>query len=141
MLALPFASKNFISNCAGHKDGVTGACLSSDCKKAVTLSYDHTARLWDIETGECLGNMQHGGAVTRAAFSKDNTLLITASADNLSFLWKCDAAHKPHPVQIFKVCSHMITSPLCTELQDLHLILVFMHNPRTVLFVLLAPYA
>ena len=74
-----------------------------DGQKAVTLSYDHTARLWDMATGRCLGVMQHGGPVTKAVFSKDTSLLLTASSDNLGLLWNCDSAHKPHPLHVFKV--------------------------------------
>ena len=77
--------------------------MSQDCQKACTLSYDQTVRLWDVGTGKCLGVMQHSAAVTRAAFSQDNNLLLTASANNVSMLWSCNSTHKPHPLHVFKV--------------------------------------
>jgi len=91
------------SNPAGHTDGVTSAVFSKDSKWAVTMSYDHTARLWDTRDGSCLGVMQHGGAVTRAQFSEDGSLIVTASADNVATLWRCNQARKPVPVHSLKV--------------------------------------
>lgn len=88
---------------AGHSDGVTGAAISDDSRLAATLAYDSTARLWDMESGACLGVMPHGAAVNRAVFSVDGSLLLTASSDHLVLLWKIERSHKPHPVHVFKV--------------------------------------
>jgi len=35
----------------GHKNGVNSASFSRDGRRIVTASDDHTARLWDAETG------------------------------------------------------------------------------------------
>ena len=67
------------------------------------MSYDNTARLWDVRDGACLGVMQHGGPVTRAQFSADGRLIVTASADNTATLWRCDQAGKPRAVHYLKV--------------------------------------
>lgn len=91
------------SHPAGHKDGVTGGCFSKDSKRAITMSYDNTARLWDMRDGSCLGIMQHGGPVTRVQFSADGRLIVTASADNSATLWRCDQAGKPWAVHHLKV--------------------------------------
>ena len=97
--------------------------MSADGQKAVTLSYDHTARLWDMASGKCLGVMQHGGAVTKAVFSKDSSLLLTASADTVGLLWNCDSTHKPHPLHVFKV---KLTSRFQSTLKELSTV----HLPR-----------
>lgn len=75
---------------AGHADGITGLCVSSDSKLAVTLAYDNTARLWNLHTAQCVGVLHHNQAVTKAIFSSDSRLLLTASADNIAYLWTCD---------------------------------------------------
>ena len=35
----------------GHEDRVLGVGFSEDGKRAVTASWDHTAKLWDCDTG------------------------------------------------------------------------------------------
>jgi len=41
---------------AGHKDQVTSVAFTPDGKTLASGSYDHTIRLWKVETGECLAS-------------------------------------------------------------------------------------
>ena len=41
-----------------HSGGVNAAYLTPDGKTAVTVSKDHTARVWDVATAECIHVMQ-----------------------------------------------------------------------------------
>lgn len=41
-----------------HSGGVNAAYLTPDGSTAVTVSKDHTARVWDIASGECTHVMQ-----------------------------------------------------------------------------------
>ncbi|CAK9012204.1 unnamed protein product [Durusdinium trenchii] len=60
--------------------------------KVATASIDHTARLWSIETGECLMSfLGHEDQVMSVAFSPDGELLATASTDKTAKLWLCDS--------------------------------------------------
>ena len=38
----------------GHTNRVTSVCLSSDGRRVMSASLDHTFRVWDLETGVCL---------------------------------------------------------------------------------------
>lgn len=53
-----------------------------------TGSDDHTARIWNLETGEELAVLRgHEATVTRLAISSDGGLLATASLDGTAKLW------------------------------------------------------
>ena len=72
----------------GHDDYVWAATFSPDGTKIVTASKDHTARLWDVVTGEMLTTFTgHEESVQAAAFSPDGTKVVTASDDKTARLW------------------------------------------------------
>ena len=51
-------------------------------------SRDHTIKLWDVETGECLKTMtDHKGLVYCVDFSPNNIVLASGSKDNTIKLW------------------------------------------------------
>lgn len=63
-----------------HEGAITAAAFSPDGGRIVTTSADHTARLWDVETGRALGApSQHDWEVNSAAFSPDGHRIVTCS--------------------------------------------------------------
>jgi WD40 repeat protein len=71
-----------------HADWVVSAMFSPDGQRIVTASRDHTARLWNANTGEPVGEpMRHYEDVTTAVFSPDGKRLITASDDGSARVW------------------------------------------------------
>ncbi len=100
-----------------HQGPVTGAEFSPDGRRLVTVSADHTARVWDVETGEAvtpplvhadqtapefnremdrivLPAHAHGGEVNHAEFSPGGRLIVTASNDGTAVVWSA-ATGKP----------------------------------------------
>ncbi|MGE0609512.1 MAG: protein kinase [Pirellulales bacterium] len=72
----------------GHEDSVLSVAFSRDGKKLLTSSYDKTARLWDVETGEELRVFRgHHWWVWAAIFSPDEKRVITASQDGTALVW------------------------------------------------------
>ena len=56
----------------GHTDSIHSVAFSADGKRAITGSYDHTVRVWDVESGACLRSLEgHSGAVNSVAFGGD----------------------------------------------------------------------
>ena len=57
-----------------HDDAVISAVFSADGSCILTASYDTTANLWNIATGECTHTLaEHEGAVYSAMFSADGS--------------------------------------------------------------------
>ncbi|KAG0346642.1 hypothetical protein BG004_001184 [Podila humilis] len=68
----------------GHTDGVM--CLQFDDSFLITGSYDNTARVWNIETGELLRTLS-GHALCVRALHFDDAKLITGSMDRTLKIW------------------------------------------------------
>ncbi|MFO0868070.1 MAG: serine/threonine-protein kinase [Pirellulales bacterium] len=71
-----------------HAATVNCVAFSPDGKRLVTGSADGTARLWDAQTGQPLGEvMRHQKSVWAAAFSPDGTRVVTGADDRTARLW------------------------------------------------------
>jgi WD40 repeat protein/tRNA A-37 threonylcarbamoyl transferase component Bud32 len=72
-----------------HQDNVNGVAFSPDGRWALTASADHTARVWDVRTGQPRFDvpLQHDHSIARAAFSADGRRIVTASDDKTAKVW------------------------------------------------------
>jgi WD40 repeat protein len=62
----------------GHAFYVVCVALSPDGKRAISAgSHDHTARLWDVESGKEIHRLDHKEAVWAVAFSPDGKRVLT----------------------------------------------------------------
>lgn len=73
----------------GHTSNISSVIFTQDGLKAVTASFDGTARVWAIPDGELLfGPLNdHAGRVISAAFSPDGRILATGGADRNIYLY------------------------------------------------------
>lgn len=81
-------SGELVRTFSGHTSGVTSAVFSSDGKRILSGSRDHTARLWSVDTGELLHVfVGHGDGLTSAAFLSDGQTILTSSYDRTLRRW------------------------------------------------------
>jgi WD40 repeat protein/tetratricopeptide (TPR) repeat protein len=82
----------------GHAAPVSWAEMSADSRRVVTASYDGTARVWDVATGEPVGRpMAHPGFVFCARFSPDGKKVATAGGDGAVRLWNASSGEALQP--------------------------------------------
>ena len=78
---------------AGHLSNVLRVVFSPDGARLATASSDHTARLWNPESGDLVATLNgHRGAVTSVVFTPAGDRLVTASADRTAKIWDPDTA-------------------------------------------------
>lgn len=74
--------------------------LSEDGRTVVSGSFDRTARLWDIETGQLLATLPgHTGGVWGVALSGDQRMAASGSVDGAVRLWDIPTAACLHVLQ------------------------------------------
>jgi len=86
----------------GHLSPVLMGVFTPDGQRAVTASSDHTARLWDLTTGQEIRQYpQHTGPLYCLALSGDGRTLVTGAQDNTARLWDV-----PVPRPVFSIAGH-----------------------------------
>jgi WD40 repeat protein len=81
----------------GHTSWVNSVALALNNQAVVSASRDHTLRVWDIATGQCLAilgkewnddpDLGHTSSVTSIALPLDSKIIISASMDKTLRIW------------------------------------------------------
>ena len=72
----------------GHNHFVSDVVISSDGQFALSSSWDHTLRLWDLNTGMTTRRfVGHTSDVLSVSFSADNRQIVSGSRDRTIKLW------------------------------------------------------
>jgi WD40 repeat protein len=79
---------------AGHTDKLWDVAYSPDGQWIATTSTDHTARVWDAETGALRATLQHTDWVFTVAFSRDSRLVASGGSDHTVRVWDVSAGRE-----------------------------------------------
>lgn len=72
----------------GHSFWVTGVAITPDGKRAVSVSYDYTVKVWDLETGGAVRTLEgHSDWVNAVSMTTDGKRAISASDDYTLKIW------------------------------------------------------
>lgn len=73
---------------SGHSHFVQDISLSLDSRYAISASWDHTLRLWNLQKGETeVTFVNHDKDVLTCAFSADNRQIASGGRDNSIKIW------------------------------------------------------
>jgi small GTP-binding protein len=80
---------------SGHEDWVRSVTVSPDGTWAVSGADDWTVRIWQLETGACLGTLQgHAGEVNSVAITPDGKRILSASDDKSVRVWDASSGRE-----------------------------------------------
>uniref|UniRef100_A0A665WFP3 Apoptotic protease-activating factor 1 n=1 Tax=Echeneis naucrates TaxID=173247 RepID=A0A665WFP3_ECHNA len=92
----------------GHKEQVRCFSLLSNTlanTRLLSWSFDGTVKVWDIETGEKLQDIEaHQGAILSGHVSPDGCFFATTSADKTVKLWDCESWQCVHTLSGHQDC-------------------------------------
>lgn len=80
-----------VAKYSGHRDGIWEVSAPPNMALPIiaTASADHTARLWDVESGGCLLQYSgHGGSVNSVRFHPSQHLMLSSSGDRTAHIWR-----------------------------------------------------
>ncbi|MGA2435980.1 MAG: AAA family ATPase, partial [Bryobacteraceae bacterium] len=78
-----------------HSKGVIGVAVTPDGKRAVSASWDHTLKVWDLETGRELRTLEgHSASVQGVAVTADGQRAVSASWDNTLKEWDLETGRE-----------------------------------------------
>ncbi|KAJ2944741.1 hypothetical protein O0L34_g1629 [Tuta absoluta] len=98
----------------GHMGVVVAADWLAGGDHVITASWDRTANLYDVETGECLQILTgHDHELTHASAHHSSRLVVTASRDTTFRLW--DFREPIHSVSVFQGHTESVTSAVFTR--------------------------
>lgn len=103
-----------LTELVGHSGVVVAADWLPGGEHVITASWDRTANLYDVETGDCLQVlMGHDHELTHASAHHSMRLVVTASRDTTFRLW--DFREPIHSVSVFQGHTESVTSAVFTR--------------------------
>ena len=78
----------------GHSHFISDIAISSDKQYALSSSWDHTLRLWNLNTGATNKRfVDHKKDVLSVSFSVDNRQIVSGSRDKSIKVWNTFSFH------------------------------------------------
>ncbi|CAH1400131.1 unnamed protein product [Nezara viridula] len=106
-----------IAELTGHGGVLAAADWLPGGDQVVTASWDRTAALYDVETGDLLQSLTgHDQELTHTCAHHSQKLVVTSSQDTTFRLW--DFREPIHSVSVFQGHTDTVTSALFTKKED-----------------------
>ena len=88
--------------------------LNDDGQLLLTSSFDQTCRVWDVEKGACLAQLQHSAQLKQGIITPDGTRALTITGDNMAHLWDLSTGTEAHLLQVSAelICVYPVQSVL-----------------------------
>ena len=84
-----------IKTLIGHTKGVTAVAMSFDGRRVVSGSYDHTLKVWDLESGRVLATLTgHTDSVAAVAVTPDGRRTVSGSWDHTLKVWDTESGQE-----------------------------------------------
>ncbi len=91
---------------------VFSVSFSSDVKILASGSFDHTIKLWEVDTGRLVKTLEgHNWTVTSVSFSPDAKTLVSGSGDQTIKLWEVSSGRLLKTVEAHNAVSSVSFSP------------------------------
>jgi len=82
------AAQTMVRRFGGHTHAVKSVAISADGRRALSGSWDKTARLWSVAEGKLLHRLTgHTDEIWSVALSRDGKLAATGAIDNTARVW------------------------------------------------------
>jgi len=92
---------------AGHTKGVLASAMSADGARGISGSIDATIRVWNLDSGECVGILRgHGAGVQSVALSADGLWALSGSSDATMRLWDLETMTCARVLERLNVTAH-----------------------------------
>lgn len=120
-----------------HTAPIRGIDYSPDGKTVVTAGFDHTLRVWDSQTGQCLKVLSgHHSHVDSVAVSPNGRMILSGSDDASVKLWdlpsgQCIATLQGHTIAFRALAFHPHGTLLISTSDDYH-IRLWDHSGRNI---------
>jgi len=76
-----------VSSLSGHSQCVSGVVWLENSNQIISGSWDHSIRVWDIESASNVNTLNGNKVVTGLSFSEKLKVIATAHADNVVRVW------------------------------------------------------
>jgi WD40 repeat protein len=81
---------------SGHRGHVSEIAVTADGRRAVSASWDGTAKVWEVESGRLLHTLRTDRPLHTLALTPDGRLAVAGAAGGTVYVWELEAGRELH---------------------------------------------